>query len=228
MGKAPLTRWSLIRKAADGLEPDRDDFARLYEPAVRAYLNARWRGTPLRQDTDDAVQNVFLACFKERGALANVEEGRTGGFRGYLFGVIRNTALFMERSWHRRKDKPRVPPAPPEEMGAREDHLSVVFDREWARAILREAGIRQSELANERGERAERRVELLRLRFDEGLPIREIAQRWGVEPAWLHHEYSRARKEYRSALLEVVAHHHPGSEGEVERESSRLLDYFAD
>jgi RNA polymerase sigma-70 factor (ECF subfamily) len=228
MGRAPQTRWSLIRKAAEGIEPDRDDFALLYEPAVRAYLGARWRGTPLLQDTDDAVQNVFLACFKERGALTNVEEGRPGGFRSYLYGVIRNTALLMERTWHRRRDKPWAVPVPPEDLGAQEDHLSGVFDREWARSILREAGIRQSELAGDKGEDAVRRVELLRLRFEEGLPIREIARRWDEEPARLHHEYARARKEYRQALLEVVGHHHPGGEDDVERESSRLLDYFAE
>jgi len=228
MGSAPTTRWTLIRKAAMGEKPDREDFARIYEPVVRAYLCARWRRTPLLQETDDAVQNVFVACFKEKGALANADAERPGGFRSYFYGVIRNTALFMERTWHRRRDKPRGAPVPLEEMEAEDPHLSGVFDREWARAILREAGNRQAELAGERDERARRRVELLRLRFEEGLPIRDIARRWEVEPPWLHHEYARARREYRNALVEVVAHHHPGDDGQVEREVDRLIDIFAD
>jgi RNA polymerase sigma-70 factor (ECF subfamily) len=228
MGNAPTTRWSLIRKAAEGEDPDREDFARIYEPVVRAYLGARWRRSPLVQDTDDAVQNVFVACFKERGALANADARRPGGFRSYFYGVIRNTALFMERTWQRRRDKPMGAPVPMEEVGASEDHLSGVFDREWARAILREAGTRQAELAEEKDERARRRVELLRLRFEEGVPIRDIASRWGVEAGWLHHEYARARREYREALVEVVAHHHPEKDGDVEQEVDRLIDVFSD
>ena len=67
------------------------------------------------------------------------------------------------------------------------------------------------------------RVELLRLRFHEGLPIREIARRWGTAAEVLHHEYARARQEFEAALREVVAFHHPGSPEEVEQECSNLL-----
>jgi RNA polymerase sigma-70 factor (ECF subfamily) len=68
-----------------------------------------------------------------------------------------------------------------------------------------------------------RRVELLRLRFQEGLPIRDIATRWQTDAAVLHHEYARAREEFRAALLEVVAFYHPGTAAEVERECANLL-----
>jgi len=64
---------------------------------------------------------------------------------------------------------------------------------------------------------------LLRLRFEEGLPIRAIAQRWDIPAAELHHAYARARQEFRAALLEVVAFHHPGSPVEVEQEAASLL-----
>jgi hypothetical protein len=56
-----------------------------------------------------------------------------------------------------------------------------------------------------------RRVELLRLRFQDGLPIRSIASRWGEDPAKVHHEYATARAEFRAALREVVAFHRPGA-----------------
>src|SRR5581483_5964729 len=105
-----------------------------------------------------------------------------------------------------------------------DDHssLSRVFDRAWAKAILREAARVQEERARAAGERALRRVELLRLRFHEGLPIREIARRWNVEAAGLHHEYARAREEFRAALLDVVAFHHAGGAGAVEEECRKL------
>jgi hypothetical protein len=64
---------------------------------------------------------------------------------------------------------------------------------------------------------------LLRLRFEENLPIRTIAERWGVDAAVLHHAYALAREDFRKALLEVVAFHHPGSLAEVEREAAGLL-----
>ena len=51
---------------------------------------------------------------------------------------------------------------------------------------------------------------LLRLRFHEELPIREIAARWQEDPARLHHEYATARDEFRTALRAVVAFHQPG------------------
>jgi hypothetical protein len=67
-------------------------------------------------------------------------------------------------------------------------------------------------------------VELLRLRFNDGLPIREIAVRWGEEAARLHHEYATARDEFQSALREVVAFHHPGTApGEVDQACRELL-----
>ena len=77
--------------------------------------------------------------------------------------------------------------------------------------------------AQELGADAVQRVELLRLRFHEGLPICEIAQRWNVDSAKLHREYAKARKEFRAALLEVVAFHYPGSPADVERECVELL-----
>jgi RNA polymerase sigma-70 factor (ECF subfamily) len=68
-----------------------------------------------------------------------------------------------------------------------------------------------------------RRVELLRLRFEENLPIRTIAERWGVDAARLHHAYAMARQEFKAALLEVVAFHHAGSPVELEQEAASLL-----
>jgi RNA polymerase sigma-70 factor (ECF subfamily) len=68
-----------------------------------------------------------------------------------------------------------------------------------------------------------RRVQILRLRFEEGRPIREIAARWDEDPARVHHEYARAREEFRAALAEVVGEHHPGPASAVEDECERLL-----
>ena len=60
-----------------------------------------------------------------------------------------------------------------------------------------------SESAERQGRAAERRLQILHLRFREGLPIREIACLWGVDPMVVHRQYALARKEFRRALMQA-------------------------
>jgi RNA polymerase sigma-70 factor (ECF subfamily) len=226
MADPQSTRWTLVRGAAEGEAAAREEFARLYEPAVRAYYGARWRHSAMSSDLEDAVQEVFLACFREGGVLARAEVDRPGGFRPYLYGVARNVALRLERQHTRRRARTGDGAPDPDRLPADEERLSQAFDRAWAMSLIREAADHQVLVAAEGGEGAERRVELLRLRFHEGLPIREIARRWGEDANRLHYEYAKARREFRAALTEVVAAHQGGTSAEVERECSRLLDFF--
>ena len=217
------TQWTMIRGAVEGRRDDRDAFARRYEPAVRAYLAARWRGSPRLGEVDDAVQDVFAECFRVGGALDRLDPCRPGGFRAFLYGVARVVALRVEAGPARRKEG-----CPPDELDLRDvpgddTTASLAFDRAWARALLREAAEVQAENARRAGEAAVRRVELLRLRFHDGLPIREIARRWGCDPDAVHREYARARVEFKEALAEVVAAVQPGTPAEVERACAELL-----
>jgi len=77
--------------------------------------------------------------------------------------------------------------------------------------------------AESKGDEALRRVEILRLRFQDGLPIREIAVHLGMDPAKVHHDYATARAEFRKALEQIVAFHSSGSPALVEKECERLL-----
>jgi tetratricopeptide (TPR) repeat protein len=56
MSTSESTCWTVIRAAAAGSAADRDELARRYLGVVRVYLAARWRGSHLRHDLDDAVQ----------------------------------------------------------------------------------------------------------------------------------------------------------------------------
>src|SRR5262245_9274739 len=215
------TCWTVIRAAAAGSPTDREALARRYVSVVRAYLAARWRGAALLPERDDAVQEVFVECFRRGGALEAAGAGRVPSFRAFLYGVVRNVARRFEA-------RPAPPAGPlPEEIDADEASQSRLFDRTWAEAIMAEAARVQRERAAERGPEAVRRVELLELRFEQGLPIRDIARRWGVEPAAVHHAYALARKEFRAALLEVVAFHSPGGPEALEREAAGLLRALA-
>jgi len=69
--------------------------------------------------------------------------------------------------------------------------------RRWC--ARREAAQVQAEQARHGGPAALRRVELLHLRFHDGLPIREIAERWQADAAQVHHDYARARQEFKAA-----------------------------
>jgi RNA polymerase sigma-70 factor (ECF subfamily) len=219
------TCWTLIRGAASGVAADREAFARRYEVVVRASLCARWRGTPRIQDVEDAVQDVFAECFRPEGPLVRADPARSGGFRGFLFGVTRNIARRVEEAGRRRLDDARGGRADDldEDLPARDASLATTFEKAWASALLREAASEQTRRAADVGDAALRRVELLRLRFHDGLPIRDIAARWEVEPTWLHHQFATARDEFRRALTVVVRAQFGGSDEDVERECLRLV-----
>ncbi len=215
---ADATCWTLIHAAAAGDRAARDAFARLYEPVARAYLSARWRASPNLAVVDDAVQDVFVACFKPDGVLDRVVADQPDGFRAFFHGVLKNIA-------RQRESARGVPAVPSAEPVADETSASRAFDRAWAQSLLHEAARLQAEAAPANGDRAVRRVELLRLRFQSGLPVREIADRWGEDPAKVHHEYATARAEFKAALGRVMAFHRPtASPAELEAACRELLE----
>lgn len=222
---ATETSWSLVRSAARGDEAGRAEFAHRYEPVVRAYFEARWSRCALSAEVDDAVQETFLDCFRERGALTRVDPADPQRFRAFLYGVTRVVARRFERTRALRlrrepHDEQAVEAAP-----ALQESFVRTFDRAWAQALLRRASRLQSERAVAAGEAASRRFQLLALRFGDGLSIRGIAERWAVDAAWLHHQYAQAREEFKDALFEVVRQDH-GPHG-VEGRCARLLELVA-
>ena len=224
MEDSSATCWTIIRRAAAGEGSDKETFARYYRPAIRSYLGARWRASSLKAEIDDATQEVFLECF--RGVLDRADETRKGGFRALLYGVTRNVARrFEERDRKKREVQPSSSGFA-ERVVADDPSLSLVFDRTWAESIIDHARDIQARRAERKGEDAQRRVELLRLRFEENTPIRAIAARWEVEPQWLHNQYAKARKEFLNALIEAVRVHHPAPPDKVEKECARLLQFF--
>ncbi len=218
------TCWTMIDAVVKGDSDQREEFARRYVEPIKAYLGARWRNSPCLKDLDDAVQEVFIQCFDEKGPLERVDRACTGGFRPYFYGIVQNVARSFERRVSSEQQRSLGKEFNLEHVASDESSLSAVYDRAWAKSMMQEAARRQLDHAQETGEAAVRRVELLRLRFHDGLPIREIAQRWNIDSTILHHEYAKARNEFKTALVEVVAFNNPGSQAEVERECTELLD----
>jgi RNA polymerase sigma-70 factor (ECF subfamily) len=220
------TRWSIILGAAGGEREARERFAGHYEPVIRAYLAARWRDTALLGEIDDAAQEVFLECFRDDGALGRVDPERGNGFRAFLFGVTRNVARRVEARRARRRERQPDSRLGLAAIAARERDLSSLFDRAWGIAILKQAVLRHEERARAKGGAGPRRAELLRLRFRDGLPLREIARLRQVDPARVHKDYALAKEEFREALLDVLARHHGAHRAAAEEECTRLLAVF--
>lgn len=218
MTPVDATCWTLIHAAAAGDRLAREWFARLYQPIARSYFSARWQQSPILPGLDDAVQDVFVECFKVNGVLEKVGEVQPEGFRAFFHGVLRNIGRRFEAA--RGSFQPISDHRPADDTS-----LSRAFDKAWARSLLKKAARVQAETASRSGERATRRVELLRLRFQEGLPIRDIATQWNDDAAKLHHEFATARDEFRAALRRVMSFHMPtADEPQLESACRELLN----
>ena len=216
--KARETSWTMIDAARAGDDDARERFARDYAAVVRAYFAARWARSRLSNEVDDAVQEVFIDCLREQGALERSDPSRP--CRPFLYGVARTVALRFEH----RAGRAELAELDGEDREARETRLSVAFDRAYAVAVMREAGELQRARAQERGAVHLRRVELLELRFQLGLTIADIAARWGEDAARVHHVYADAREDFREALREVVRQRSGGHAADLERECDWMLE----
>jgi DNA-directed RNA polymerase specialized sigma24 family protein len=196
--------WSVIARAAAGDHAARSKVAATCLPVVRSFLELRWRGTPLADEITDAVQEVFVECLREQGVLARADPAR-GDLRGLLHGVACNVARRFEEGLSRRDGRTDGATSLLSELPAREQSLSVQFDRMWALALVREAGKLLRSRADQGSAEARQRVELLELRFAGGLPIRAIATQWGLDPESVHRAYRKAREEFRSCLRDVLS-----------------------
>jgi RNA polymerase sigma factor (sigma-70 family) len=217
------TSWTLVGRAAAGDAGSREAFARIYGPVISAYLSARWRKPPQHEEVLDAVNEVFLQCFKAGGALGGAEQRRAGGFRAYLYGITRNVAGTLRR-------RSALDVGVEEETLERVDaelSPSQTFDRAFAEAITREARYLMSMWAAT-DSAAALRLKALELMYEESLPSREVAARLGLEPEAVYPLLSRARKDFKAALLQVMAERHLGeTRPEIERRCIDVLGALA-
>jgi len=214
--------WSTIARASTGEREARSAFGRTYLPVVREFLEVRWQATPLSGEIDDAVQEVFVECLRPDGVLSRAVPEH-GDVRGLLFGVTRNVAARFEERARKRYRRDEDAGSMLDAIPGREPSLSVVFDREWARALMRLAGERMRAAASNGSAGARLRVDLLELRFAGGLPIREIARQWEVDADAVHRAYAKAREEFRLYLRRVIAEHAVRTEADLDEEVARLF-----
>ena len=215
------TCWTVVRAASQGDRAARSAFGRIYAGTIRGFFNARWSGRILRTEIDDAVQEVFLECLKPDGVLDRATPER-GDFRGLLFGVSRNVARRFEERASARGPLLLDDSAWLAELASDEAGQETLFDRDWAKTMMRQSRSRQRELALADGEAGLRRIELLERRFQDNEPIRNIAKRWGVPAQEVHQVYRMARDEFYRCLREVVGRHSRQG-ADLDSECHRLL-----
>ena len=219
------TCWTVIRAAAIGDSAAQSTFARTYEATIRSYLETRWRGRSLAHDAADAVQEVFVECFKPGGVLERADSNH-GEMRGLLRRVTQNVARRFEE---RAMQKGRVRPddsAWLAEVQSDNPGQATMFDRCWAHSVISEATTRFRELALQDGESGQRRVELLERRFGSDEAIREIASSWGLPAQDVHNAYKKARKDFYRCLCAEIAFHRPDA-ADLEKECREVLAMLA-
>lgn len=226
MSEHENTCWTLIEGASTGRDADIQRFVESYGPIVRAYLSARWKGSPLAANVDDAAQEVFIECFREGGMLARASSGRVESFRAFLLGAVRFISIRFEKQKRSRDDRERPVETgfEAEDPAGDDKRLSRVFDRAWAQSIVREAATRHAERARIMGQDAQRRLEILQLHFNEGMRIKDVSEKFGMPLKATHHAFDKARKEFEESLGDVIRYHQPGEHLSIEKEIERLLE----
>ena len=218
------TVWTVLQAASRGDAAARTAFAHNYAAPIRAYLQHRWRGRALAASVDDAAHDVFVECYKPGGVLERADQER-GGFRGLLYGVVRNVARRYEERAAKNGQREAGDTICLDELPHQAEALSRMFDRSWATALLREA-VKCHEAAAAAGDAdAKLRLRILRLRHDQGLPVRAIADELG-EPdvAAVHNAYRRARRDFAGHLRAVVAASTGVQGAAVDEECRRLTE----
>lgn len=215
------TCWTVVRAASKGDAEARAEFSRFYAATIRGYLDVRWRGRVLASETEDALQEVFLECLREDGALDRADPER-GDFRGFLFGVTRNVARRFEQ---RARKRGRLRPEESDwfqHVASDDPGQATIFDRSWAKDLMRKSKRLHRERAQADGIAGQRRIELLERRFGNDEAIRSIAARWEVPAQEVHNAYRKARTEFYGCLRDTIAVH-VSAGADLDLECRRLL-----
>ena len=170
------------------------------------------------------MQEVFVECLKPGGILDNADPTR-GDFRALLYAVVRNVARRFEERAAEHNGNRTNESVHLDDLPAQAEKLSRFFDRVWAQSLLREAVLRHAVAARNGDRDYRRRYRILRLRHQQGLPVREVAARLN-EPDIdaVHNAYRRARREFRSFLREVVAMHTGAPNESIDAECRRVTE----
>lgn len=233
------TRWSVIREASES-----EASTRLAHDALSELCHIYWRSVYLflrrngksRDDAQDLTQGFFAHLIETR-AYANADQAK-GRFRSFLLGALKHF-LANTRDYGRADkrgggailnelDERAISEA--EMHAARRDSWSadVIYDREWAAALLRQALERlaqESKLAG-KGNLFDELKSHLSAGTESSIPYEQLSLKVGRPIATLRSDVARLRSRYRTILRDEVR----GTlvnEGEVDEELKYLCQVLA-
>jgi len=232
--KFPSTRWTLVRRIAEGAAPDReaalDEVCRLYWPPVYAYLRSRGESP---HDAEDLTQGFFEELLKgEAFSKLRAENGR---LRSYLLQSLRNHFAGNHLRKRRLKRGGGTPafvldPATLEALapwieGSVEVPPDRAFDRLWAATVLETAYGQVARRYRERGQATLIEALSPAIRAEGGkIDYAAAAERLGMAEPTLRVALHRLRKRYGEALRETVAATlDPGEDPEEELRQLRAV-----
>jgi len=171
----------LVRRARRG---DDEAFAELVRRWQRPLMARALAAVGRVEEADDLVQETFLRAWRNLRGLRN-----PGGFGAFCLTTLRR--LVVDRS--RRGD---VPAEAGDEAAAAAPDPAPGPEDELLAAELRRA-VREELAALPPG----RQREVFRLRFGEGLPLREIASRLGLHAGTVKVHLFRGTRQLRARLV---------------------------
>jgi len=232
--KFPSTRWTLVRRIAEGAAPDRevalDEVCRLYWPPVYAYLRAQGKHS---HDAEDLTQGFFEQLL--RGDAFSRLRAEQGRLRSYLLRALRNflaSEHVRERCLKRGGGTPAVivDPAALEALapwieGVYEVPPDRAFDRLWAATVLENGFQRVARRYRERGQPTLFEALSSAIRAEGGnIDYAAASERLGIAEPTLRVAVHRLRKRYGEALREIVsATLDPGEDPEEELRQLRAV-----
>ncbi len=178
MPTEPSQTESWVAAAQGG---DRVALAKLlatYHPQLRAHAAAQMdAATQSRIAPEDILQEVYLDVARE---LDRFENRGSGAFLGWLYAILNNKLVDVRRAAHRqRRDIEREVPA----LGRDSDSYWNLLDDVYAESATPSRVTRRDEalgaLVSCLAGLSEAHQQVIRLRFLEGLPVAEVAQRLG-------------------------------------------------
>jgi RNA polymerase sigma-70 factor (ECF subfamily) len=212
------TRWTVVRQAADSQTASQHALSALTELCQiywrPVYVFLRRQGIP-QHDAQDLTQGFFADLIESRAYVrADPIKGR---FRSFLLGTLKHFLAHARDRDHAQKrgggsvpvelDETAISEAEMYASRSNSQNIDVVFEREWAASVARQALDR---LAQEYELGAKGALfEALKSRLTAGeaaaIPYDELANRLGRTAAHLRVDVTRLRARYRAILREEVS-----------------------
>ncbi|HEY3663706.1 MAG TPA: hypothetical protein VGL24_11180 [Chthoniobacterales bacterium] len=238
-GHFASTRWTMVLRAGDSQQPSAavgqalSDLCRIYWRPLYLFLRREGIGS---EDAQDLTQGFFAMLIRDRTyRRADRERGR---FRSFLLGSLkhfvadaRDMAKAEKRGGgavHELFDQAAVEEVEQQMETLQHWSPTVLFDREWAAALLRQTLDRLAQECALAGKAA--LFENLRPHLagtsDEAIPYHDISQKLHRNTTTLRSDVGRLRARYRAILREEVG----GTvtePGEVDDELRHLFQVLA-